>query len=93
VHRTVIHDGLQNVSRKVYGDMIGSDKRLATKPKITGIPRYARHDQGKEMTIEDEIEDALPGATRLREKRSLHRFRNHSIVKGNVRSCILSVRP
>jgi len=44
--------------------------------------RHARHDQGKEMMRENEIEDALPGATRLREKHSLCRFRNHGIVKG-----------
>ena len=45
------------------------------------------------MTREDEIEDALPGATRLREKHSLRRFRNHSTVKGDERSRMLPVSP
>ena len=41
----------------------------------------------------NEVEDALPGATRLREKHSLRRFRNHGIVKGNERSCMLTESP
>lgn len=33
------------------------------------------------MTREGEIEDALPGATGLREKRALLRSRNHGVIK------------
>ena len=43
--------------------------------------------------MKDEIEDALPGATGFREKRTLLRSQNHGIGQGNKGSYILPVGP